>query len=847
MANHGIIILCAILWLFDSANTPVKCSNNKTDSLALLSFKAAIDDDPRGALNSWNESVDFCSWKGILCGSRHHTRVVSINMMSQGLVGYLSPHIALGLSKNKLSGTISPFVGNLKRLVLLSLANCGLQGEIPQVLVHLQSLELINLDENSLTGAIPPGLYNISTFSIFSVRSNQLRGTIPRDLGFSFPKSRHLDLGDNQFSGVLPASLSNASMLEIINLSDSIGNLSSDLSYLSVGRNEVHGSIPSDIENLVGLTRLIISDNNLEGPISFAFGKLTRLQELYLDTNRFANLLPSSLGNLSLLNHIYLQKNNIHGSTPQSLSNCTNLLTLDLSHNNLIDSIPQEILMISTISISFNLAYTHLQGFIPNFLSSCASLQWLHLEANSLDGEIPRQLNELRGLQDLDLSRNKLSGPIPRFLSELLLVNLNLSFNRLQGEVPMLGVFQNRTAVSVDGNNELCGGIADLKLPPCSSQNSKKKYVPTVLKVLIPMVAALVICFTLSVYFCLFVCRRRRRSRDTLSSMPSFEGQFLRLSYADLLKATNGFSEANLIGAGRHGSVYKGILDDGQTLVAVKVLSLHVKGASKSFISECNTLRVVRHRNLLKLLSICQSTDFQGSDFKALVYKYMSNGSLEKCLHQNRQQQGGQDEKTSNLTMIQRLNIAIDIASVLEYLHCGTDSSIVHGDLKPSNILLDDDMTAHVGDFGLAKVMSSISSEFPTHDGSSTGIKGTIGYVPPEYGMSTIVSPQGDVYGYGILLLEMFTNVRTTDDYVLKEHTGLNNYVNSALPNAVMEIVDPLILSEIQGERTMKRDCMNSVLSIGVACSMESPNDRMSITNVVNQLCKIRTTYLLPS
>lgn len=364
-------------------------------------------------------------------------------------------------------------------------------------------------------------------------------------------------------------------------------------------------------------------------------------------------------------------------------------------------------------------------------MSSCASLQWLHLEANSLDGEIPRQLNELRGLQDLDLSRNKLSGPIPRFLSELLLVNLNLSFNRLQGEVPMLGVFQNRTAVSVDGNNELCGGIADLKLPPCSSQNSKKKYVPTVLKVLIPMVAALVICFTLSVYFCLFVCRRRRRSRDTLSSMPSFEGQFLRLSYADLLKATNGFSEANLIGAGRHGSVYKGILDDGQTLVAVKVLSLHVKGASKSFISECNTLRVVRHRNLLKLLSICQSTDFQGSDFKALVYKYMSNGSLEKCLHQNRQQQGGQDEKTSNLTMIQRLNIAIDIASVLEYLHCGTDSSIVHGDLKPSNILLDDDMTAHVGDFGLAKVMSSISSEFPTHDGSSTGIKGTIGYVPP--------------------------------------------------------------------------------------------------------------------
>ncbi|KAL2467612.1 LRR receptor-like serine/threonine-protein kinase GSO1 [Forsythia ovata] len=257
MANYRIIILCMILWFFHSANTPVTCSNNKTDLLALLSFKAAIYDDPRGALNSWNETVHFCSWKGILCGSRHRTRVVSINLMSQGLVGSISPHRleyiefsnnsfdgsiprnlsqcrnlyylnlidndltgiippelgslleleALGLSENKLLGTISPFIGNLTRLVLLSLANCGLQGEVPQALVHLQSLELLNLDENSLTGSIPSGLYNISTFSIFTVRSNQLRGTIPSDLGFKFPKLRHLDLGDNLFSGVIPVSI----------------------------------------------------------------------------------------------------------------------------------------------------------------------------------------------------------------------------------------------------------------------------------------------------------------------------------------------------------------------------------------------------------------------------------------------------------------------------------------------------------------------------------------------------------------------------------------------------------------------------------------------------------------
>ncbi|KAL2467613.1 Leucine-rich repeat protein kinase family protein [Forsythia ovata] len=463
--------------------------------------------------------------------------------------------------------------------------------------------------------------------------SNHLQGDI---------RLQVLSLFDNLLSGSLPGS---------------IGNLSSQLSYLSVERNEVHGSIPSGIGNLPGLTLLSIADNDLDGPIPSAIGKLAELQEIYLGMNRFTNVLPSSLGNLSLLNHLYVQQNNIDGSIPPTLSNCSNLLTLDLSHNNLSDSVPREIMRLSSISISFNLAHNaftgpipnevgslinlvnldlshnRLSGFIPNSLSSCVSLQRLHLEANSLDGEIPRGLNALKGLQDLDLSQNNLSGPIPRFLGELPLVNLNLSFNRLQEEVPILGVFENKTAVSVDGNNELCGGIADLKLPPCSSTNSKKKNFPT----------------HASAYL---YTDEEESARDLPSSILSLEGQFLRLSYADLLKATNGFSEANLIGAGRFGSVYKGILDDGQTLVAVKVLNLHIKGASKSFISECNALRIVRYRNLLKLLSICQSTDFQGRDFTSLVYEYKSNGSLEKLLHQNRQQQGGQDERTSSLTVI---------------------------------------------------------------------------------------------------------------------------------------------------------------------------------------------------
>ncbi|KAI3464362.1 hypothetical protein Pfo_021025 [Paulownia fortunei] len=994
MAKLFISSPCTILWLFfHFSTTPTTCSNNETDLQALLAFKKAIDDDPLGALNSWNGTLHFCSWKGILCSKRHQNRVVSVNLMSQGLVGSLSPHLgnlsflrtiilqnnsfrgqipeaigrlrrlewvefsnnsfggeiprnlsqcrnlyylnlidnnltgtivpeigslvkleALGLTRNRLSGTIPPFLGNLTSLVLRSLANCGLQGEIPESLVQLQRLQLLNLDENSLTGGIPSGLYNFSSIDIFSMRSNRLQGTIPSEIGFTFPKLRILDLGDNHFTGVLPVSLSNSSLIERINLSsnnftgkitkdfkrlsalqylivssnhlegdisfissmtnctsletlsvfdnllsgslpDSIGNLSSHLSYLSIARNQLNGSIPSSIGNLPSLTRLNIANNDLEGPIPFAIGKLYKLQEIYLGANRLTNELPFSFGNLTLLNHLDLGQNDFHGNIPRSLSNCSNLLNLDLSHNNLNGSIPPEVMSLSSISISFNLAYNvftgsipsevgslrnlvnldlshnRLSGIIPNSLSSCVRLERLHLESNSLDGEIPDRLSALRGLQDLDLSQNNLSGPIPRFLGELLLVNLNLSFNKLQGEVPTLGVFQNESAISLEGNGDLCGGIAHLKLPPCSSTNSKKKQFSTVWKILIPAAGA--VCLTLLACFYIIIYRRRI-SQNIQSSMPLFGAEFLRLSYADLLKATGGFSEANLLGAGRFGSVYKGILNDEQTLVAVKVLNLNIKGASKSFISECNALRAIRHRNLVKILSICPSTDFQGEDFKALIYGYMANGSLEKWLHQN------SEAESRNLSMRQRLNIAIDIASALEYLHCGTDSTIIHGDLKPSNILLDENMTAHLGDFGLAKVVSSI---FSTHESSSIAIKGTIGYIPPEYGTSNMVSTPGDVYSYGIFLLEMFTNIRPTDD-ALSGHSSLHDFASRALPSQVMEVVDPFILQEHKHKvNTRLKNCLVSVLGIGVACSKELPGDRMLMPDVVTELHKIKMAY----
>ena len=181
-------------------------------------------------------------------------------------------------------------------------------------------------------------------------------------------------------------------------------------------------------------------------------------------------------------------------------------------------------------------------------------------------------------------------------------------------------------------------------------------------------------------------------------------------------RATNVFSESNLLGMGSFSSVYKGILSDG-TVLAAKVFSLQLEGAFKSFDTECEILRNIRHRNLNKIISNCSNPDF-----KALVLEYMPNGTLEKWLYSH----------NHFLDMLQRLDIMIDVACALEYLHHGYSMPVVHCDMKPSNVLLDDDMVAHVSDFGIAKFLCEGESSVQTRTIA------TFGYIAP--GEESIIS-----------------------------------------------------------------------------------------------------------
>ncbi|XP_021720740.1 receptor kinase-like protein Xa21 [Chenopodium quinoa] len=460
-------------------------------------------------------------------------------------------------------------------------------------------------------------------------------------------------------------------------------------------------------------------------------------------------------------------------------------------------------------------------GNLPNSWGNMSHLSDFYLDYNRFEGSIPASLGNCTNLLYLVLAQNNLSGAIPLHLfhASSMLVDLLLYNNQLHG-------------------SKLCGGIPVLHLPACPSNptTKRKRGKLSVPVIVIIVVASLVgsVSIVALVYFLL--CSRRKRNKPSQGSQLNLIEPFSKISYDMLLKATDRFSEANLLGVGRFGSVYKGVLDhqERNTVVAVKVISLEQRGATKSFMAECEALRSIRHRNLLKIVTVCSSTDFQGNDFKALVYEFMTNGSLHQRIHT--------DPRFRRLSLLQRVEIAIDVASALDYLHNGCDTPIIHCDLKPSNILLDNDMVAHVGDFGLARFHLRATA----NNSSSIAVKGTVGYAAPEYGLGSMVSKEGDVYSFGIVLLEMMISKSPADE-MFERGLDLHNYANSAaLSDQLENIIDPRLLEDggtsegnegkILTEIDRKHKCIKSIIEIGVKCSVESPQDRMRIKDAIGEL-----------
>ncbi|XP_058735781.1 putative receptor-like protein kinase At3g47110 [Vicia villosa] len=786
-------------------------------------------------------------------------------------LGRLHNLIELDLTINNLTGTVPSVVYNLSSLVNLALAANSFWGDIPYDVGHkLPKLLVFNFCYNKFTGRIPGSLHNLTNIRVIRMLSNLLEGTVPPGLG-NLPFLQLYNIGHNRIvsSGIkgleFITSLANSTHLNFLNINGNmlegdipgtIGNLSKDLSILYMGGNRFNGSIPSSIGRLSGLKSFNLSYNSISGEIPKELGKLEELQELYLTGNKISGAIPIPLGNLIKLNKIDLSRNELVGKIPFSFQNFQNLLYMDLSSNKLNGNIPAEILNLPTLSIVLNLSNNFLSGPIPQFgkltsiasidfsnnqlygtisssIGSCLSLEKLFLARNMLSGSIPKELGDVRALESLDLSSNQLFGLIPIELQNLhALQLLNLSYNDLEGAIPSGGVFQILSAVHLEGNKKLCLKFA------CVPQVHRRGHVRLYI-IIATVVIFVVLCLTIGLL--LLYMNYRKVKITAIEASKQLKPRAPLVSYDELRLATEEFREEKLLGTGSFGSVYKGQLCQGN-IIAVKVLDTLRTGSLKSFFAECEAMKNSRHRNLVKLITSCSSVDFRNNDFLALIYEYLSNGSLEDWIKERRKHGNG-----NGLNLMERLNIAIDVASALDYLHNDSETPIVHCDIKPSNILLNEDMTAKVGDFGLARLLIQRSNnQFSI---SSTNVlRGSIGYIPPEYGWGEKASAAGDVYSFGIVILELFSGKSPQDD-CFSGGLSIAKWVQSAFKNKTVHVVDPQLLSLIYDEDSardtnLQIQCVDAIMGVGMSCTTDNPHDRIGIRAAVCQL-KAAMDFLL--
>ncbi|KAJ0232782.1 Protein kinase domain-containing protein [Hirschfeldia incana] len=755
---------------------------------------------------------------------------VSDNLLSgsipEGIEDYQELRL-IDLGDNQLSGSLPSSLGNLSKLETLLLSNNSLNGAIPESLSRIQTLSRFAANENLFTGAIPSGI--TKHLENLDLSFNLLNGSIPDDL-LSQPKLVSVDLSSNQFVGYLPQSISHS------------------LVRLRLGSNNLTGSVPSAaFESLQNLTYLEMENNRLTGNIPPAFGNLSSLNLLNLERNQFTGTLPSSLGNITSLQGLKLQQNNLTGEIPEEMGFLVNLLILDLSWNSLNGSIPST-LSNQTKLTNMKLQGNNLSGTIPDSIGDLTSLLELQLGQNQLRGRIPimppklqislnlstnmfqgripsTSLSKLDRLEVLDLSNNKFSGEIPEDLTSLIsLRQLILSNNQLTGTSPK---FTHNVSINVAGNPGITDKDGVVITGKPSGKNSKQVLNITFVAIGVTSLTAVIITVIILTLY------RRSNGVNNMQVDPDEEegstvlpeiihGKLLTSN--SLHKSNINFAKAveavahpdNALFKTMFWSYYRVVMPSGSSYFIKKLNTrdrVFQQASSEQLELDLEMLGKLHHPNVMVPLAYVLYS--QGV---LLFYEFAHTHTLYDVLH---------NHPSDVVDWTSRYSIAVGIAQGICYLHGSKSNSrepILVPDLSSKKIMLKSLTEPLVADIELFKVIDPCRS-----NSSLSAVAGTIGYIPPEYAYTMRVTMAGNVYSFGVILLELLTGKPA-----VSEGRELAKWVQSQQEQR-NNILD-LRVSKTSPVATKQ---MIRALSIALACINISPGARPKMKTVLRMLTRL--------
>ncbi|KAI9122581.1 hypothetical protein K1719_006421 [Acacia pycnantha] len=822
-------------------------------------------------------------------------KLSSTNLIGElsGDIGLLSELETLDLSYNKaLTGSLPPEIGNLQKLSSLFLVDCSFTGPIPDDIGSLEQLVFLSLNKNSFSGKIPPSIGNLSKVTWLDLTENDLEGAIPVSSG-SMPgldkllNAKHFHLGKNKLSGKIPPQLFSSEMTLIHLILDNnqlTGNIPStvglvqSLEVVRLDNNSLNGQVPQNINILKNLQEVYLSNNMLSGPMPSLRGMnlltyldmsnnsfdpsdfpswlptLWNLTTLKMENIRLTGEIPATFFSLAHLQNVVLNNNNLNGSLNIGTNYSKKLKRIELQDNK-FDKFDQQDLASNIKIILVNNPICHEEGKTQSYCSdvpdnvtytgptsscspfTCRSYQDLSPKckcAYPLMGSLSFKTPSFPDWQNYVHFEEKLMDDFKANYLPVDSVSLkNLTLNQFQDFELSIQVFPlredhfNRTEIS-----SITSLLSNLTNYPFyfypypyehyePMESSKKSNVAFVTGAIVGCSVVLVLLLFAGIYA--FYQKKRaekaiaqsnpygqRVSKDSKIKIPQLK-EVRQFSFAEIKKCTRNFSQDNDIGFGGYGKVYKGTLPNGK-LVAIKRARKDSKQGGLEFKAEIELLSRVHHNNLVSLVGFCFEREEQ-----MLVYEYVPNRTIYDAIS---------GKSGLRLDWPRRLKVILGAAKGLAYLHDHANPCIIHRDIKSSNILLDDHLNAKVADFGLSKTMVDCDKDHIT-----TQVKGTMGYLDPEYYMTQRLTEKSDVYSFGVLMLEMITARKPIErgKYIVK--VVRDSIDREKELYGLEEIVDPVMGSE---SSTLKG--LENFVDLSMKCLQETGGDRPSMNDVVKEI-----------